>query len=109
MTTACRRPPTPPARSGRVRRAGPPPSLPEPRPLLEGPTVKNRISIRGIAVATGVVMASSVVGAAAAGAELPIGDTSVTRIGPLPSDASITRTAKPAGELRQEIKAKHRR
>ena len=71
--------------------------------------MKNRISIRGIAVATGVVMASSVVGAAAAGAELPIGGTSVTTIGPLPSDASITRTAKPAGELRQEIKAKHRR
>ena len=75
--------------------------------------VKNRISIRGAAAATGVAVAlttmTGLAGWTAWGAESAPAEPPVTRIGALPDDAEVTREEKPAGERLQEIKAKHRR
>jgi len=78
--------------------------------------VKNRISIRGTATAATVAVAVSgltgLTGLAALdtgawGAVLP--ERTVTAIGDLPPEASVTRSAKPAGERLREIKSKQRR
>lgn len=74
--------------------------------------MKDRISIRGIAAATGVAVASAglTVGmnAWAAGPEA-VAEPAVTRIGALPEGAGVTRSDKPAGQRLDEIKAKQRR
>jgi hypothetical protein len=74
--------------------------------------LKDRISVRGIAAATGVVVASTglTVGmnAWASGADTAA-EPAVTRVGPLPEGAGVTRGGKPAGERLQEIKKKQRK
>jgi len=74
--------------------------------------LKDRITVRGIAAATGVVVASTglTVGmnAWASDAETTA-KPAVTRIGPMPEGAGVARGGKPAGELLQDIKKKQRR
>jgi hypothetical protein len=74
--------------------------------------LKDRISIRGIAAATGVVVASTGltvgINTLASGSET-LAEPAVTRVGPLPEGAAVTRGAKPAGERLQEIRKKQRR
>ncbi len=76
----------------------------------------HRISLRGTAAAATVALAvtglTGLTGLAALdtgawGAESP--ERTVTRIGDLPPEASVSRSAKPAGERAREIKRKHRR
>ena len=75
--------------------------------------MKNRISIRGTATAATVAVvvtgltAMAALDAGAWGAVLP--ERTVTAIGDLPPEASVTRSAEPAGERLREIKRKHRR
>ena len=73
--------------------------------------MKNRISIRGTAVAASMAVAVTgmglTVGMTAWAAESP--ERTVTRIADLPAAASVSRSDKPAGERLREIKRKHRR
>jgi hypothetical protein len=73
---------------------------------------KDRISLRGIAVATGVVVASTGltvgVNSLASGSQTS-GGPAVTRVGPLPDGAAVRRGGQPAGQRLQEIKKKQRR
>jgi hypothetical protein len=74
--------------------------------------VKNRITIRGTArAATALVAAAGLAGAAIGTAGMAAwgAETSVTRIGDLPPQASVTRSTMPAGERLLQIKKKHKR
>lgn len=80
------------------------------RPALEGPPTLNRMTVRGIAVATGVAAASSAmaIGGWAADREVTAAPAA-TRIGALPEGAAVTRTGPPAGKKLALIKARQHR
>ena len=74
--------------------------------------MKNRITIRGTAMAaTAVVATAGLAGAALGTAEVTAwgAESTVTRIGDLPPEASVTRSTVPAGERMLQIKRKHKR
>lgn len=82
-------------------------------PSVRGHLLSDRISIRGVAVATCVVVASTGLTVALhAVASEPAGRTttpSVTRIEDLPAQASVRRATVPAGQRLAAIKAANRR
>jgi len=74
--------------------------------------VKNRITIRGTAMAaTAVVAATGLTGVVAgtAGVSAWGAESTVTRIGDLPPEASVSRSVIPAGERALQIEKKHKR
>jgi len=74
--------------------------------------LKNRITIRGTAVAaTAVVAAAGLTGVAVGTAGMTAwgAESAVTRIGDLPPEASVTRSTVPAGERALQIEKKHKR
>lgn len=76
-------------------------------PLLK----KNRISVRGLAAATGTAVAvgALTVGMNAWAAEPSSNETAVTRIGPLPDGAEVRRGAVAPGKTLADIEAKQQR
>ena len=74
--------------------------------------MKNRITIRGTALAaTAVVAATGLTGVAAGAVGVTAwgAESTVTRIGDLPPEASVSRSLVPAGERALQIKKKHKR
>ena len=74
--------------------------------------MKDRITIRGTAMAaTAVVAATGLTGVVAGTVGVPAwgAESTVTRIGDLPPQASVSRSLVPAGERAQQIRKKHKR
>ena len=82
-------------------------------PSVRGHLLRDRISIRGVAAATCVVVASTgltvAVHAVASEPDRQTSATAVTRIGELPAGASVTRATVPPGKPLAAVKAANRR